>query len=80
MKTKEPTILQRHQAWMRRWRESGKPIARYDCPNPNCGKRIECPRPEKNQDAFDSAATCPHCESLHFKVVPYSGAVKVFPM
>ena len=69
---KEPTMLQRHQCWIEKYKQSGRSVASYRCPE--CSNEIETPKPPPG-DVYDSAATCPYCDCLYFKVVHSTGVV-----
>lgn len=69
------SLLEKHLAYMDKWKADKKPVAAYICPA--CGKEIETTRPSRGECAWTTAASCPYCEDVRFLIVPASGKVRV---
>lgn len=59
-------LLKEHQAYMKSWRSSGKPVLKYK--TPCCHRNLQTPAPPAGE-TWDSMVTCPYCGSLHLKIV-----------
>ncbi len=67
-------IHDEYKAFIARAKVNGAILTSYLCHH--CDEWIETLVPPKG-DVWDSAVVCPHCNSLHFKVVDDSGHVSV---
>lgn len=64
----------RYREWLKRVTDAGRQLVEYGCPS--CKAPVHSLRPEPG-DTYSTMFSCPHCDSLHFRVVEADGTVLV---
>lgn len=59
------TLKKQYEDFVAQRKAAGHAFIAYDCPA--CNGAIETPQPPKGEQ-WDSAASCPHCLTLHMKL------------
>jgi hypothetical protein len=67
----------KHDAYIARWKEAGKPVLSYA--TPCCEAQLETSAPPKGR-RWDSLCTCPDCGVLYMKVVSSTNVVVEVPL
>ena len=61
--------IRQYKVWLEKMKEKGRVLISYACPSGEGS--IETLKPPRGE-VWDSAAVCPHCESIHFKVIRHN--------